>query len=133
MTLFVALLGGAITLLGLVGIVRPRSLIRFVQTVWQSPKGLYLAIGLRVVFGLILMAAASESRFPATFRFLGIISLVAAAVSLALGFARLQKFVGWWTDRSPGFTRGWSICPPSHGQKPLLNPILMTWDIIRTL
>ena len=115
MTLVVALLGGAITLLGLVGIVRPSSLIRFVQTVWQSPRGLHLAIGLRVVFGLILLAAASESRFPATFRILGIISLVAAAVSLALGFARLRKFVGWWVDRSPGFTRGWSIVSAGFG------------------
>ena len=115
MTFVVALLGGTILLQGLVGIARPSSLTRLVQAFWQVPNVLYLAIGLRVIFGLILLAAASESRFPATFQIIGIISLVAAALSLALGLARLQRFVDWFLDRSPGVIRGWSIVSAGFG------------------
>ncbi len=79
MTWLVALFGIAITCLGILGLVRPRNLIRLVQQPWQSLMGLYLSIGIRMVFGLVLLTAASESHFPEAFRILGIISLVAAA------------------------------------------------------
>ncbi len=115
MTLIVAGFGIAITWLGILGLVRPRSLIRLVQQPWQSLMGLYLSIGIRLVFGLVLLTAASESRFPEAFRILGVISLVAAVVALFLGFVRLQRFVQWWTRRSPGFVRGWSVMVAAFG------------------
>ncbi len=115
LTLVVALFGTAITVLGIFGLVRPGGLIRFVQTSWQSRSGLYLAVGIRVVFGVVLLAAASESRFPQAFRILGIISLVAAGVAPVLGFARLQRFLQWWAARSPGFIRGWSLVAAAFG------------------
>ena len=115
MTWVVALFGIAIILLGILGLVRPGSLIRLVQRPWQSQKGLYLSIGIRVVFGIVLLLAASQSRFPEAFRILGIISLVAAVMAPFLGFVRLQRFVQWWTGRSPGFVRGWSVVAAVFG------------------
>jgi len=115
MTWIVALFGIAITLLGILGLVRPTSLLRFVQRPWKSQMGLYLNIGIRVVFGLVLLMAASGSRFPEAFRILGIISLVAAVVAPFIGLARLQGFVQWWTSRSPGFIRGWSLVAAGFG------------------
>ena len=115
MTLVVALFGAAIAGLGIFGFVRPKGLVGFVRSVWQSRTGLYSAIGIRVVFGLLLLATASESRFPQVFRVLGVISLVAAAISPFLGFARLRRFVQWWGDRSPGIIRVWSLVTVGFG------------------
>jgi len=115
MTWVVALFGIVITLLGILGLVRPGSLIRLVQQPWQSQRGLYLSIGIRLVFGIVLLLAASQSRFPEAFSILGIISLAAAAVAPFLGFARLQRFVQWWANRSSGFVRGWSLVAAAFG------------------
>ena len=115
MTFVVALFGAAIAMLGIVGLVRPSALMHFVQAPWRSRTGLYLAIGIRVVFGLVLLAAASASRFPETLRILGIMALIAAAVIPVLGFVRLQRFVHWWTARSPGFMRAWSLVAAGFG------------------
>ena len=46
---------------------------------------------------------------------MGVISLVAAVVAPFLGFVRLQRFVQWWTRRSPGFVRGWSVMVAAFG------------------
>ncbi len=115
MTWVVALFGIAIILLGVLGLARPGNLIRLVLGAWQSRKGFYFSIGIRVVFGIVLLLAASQSRFPEVFRILGIISLVAAMVAPFLGFVRLQRFVQRWTKRSPGFIRGWSVMAAAFG------------------
>ncbi len=93
LTSVVALFGLAIILLGVLGLVRPGSLIRLVLGSWQSKKGFYFSIGIRVVFGIVLLLTASQSRFPDAFRIVGIISLVAAMAAPFLGFDRLQRFV----------------------------------------
>ncbi len=115
LTWVVALFGIAIILLGILGLIRPGSLIRMVQRSWQSQRGFYFNIGIRVVFGLVLLMAASASRFPEAFRILGIISVVAAMVAPFVGFVRLQRFVQWWVGRSPGFVRGWSVMVAAFG------------------
>ncbi len=115
MTWLVALFGIAITCLGILGLIWPRNLIRLVQQPWQSQRGLYLSIGVRLVFGIVLLLAASQSRFPEVFRILGIISLVAAMVAPFLGFVRLQRFVQWWARRSPGFIRCWAVVAAAFG------------------
>jgi len=115
MTVFVTLFGAAIAGLGMLGFVRPRKFVNFVESIWQSRRGLYWAIGLRVVLGLLLLAAASESRFPQVLRVLGAISLVAAATSPLVGFVRLRRFVQWWSDRSTGLVRIWSLVTVGFG------------------
>ncbi len=115
LTSVVALFGIAIILLGVLGLVRPGNLIRLVLGAWQSRKGFYLSIGIRVVFGIVLLLVASQSRFPDAFRVLGIISLVAAMAAPFLGFDRLQRFVQKWAKRSPGFIRGWSVMAAAFG------------------
>ena len=42
MTFVVALFGAAIAVLGILGLVRPSALMRFVQAPWRSRTGLYL-------------------------------------------------------------------------------------------
>jgi uncharacterized membrane protein len=109
MTWVVALFGIVIISLGVLGLVRPGNLIRLVLDAWQSRKGFYFSIGIRAVFGIVLLLVASQSRFPEVFRVLGIISLVAAIAAPFFGFDRLQRFVQKWSKRSPGRIRGWSV------------------------
>ncbi len=115
LTWVVALFGITTILLGILGLVRPGNLMRLVLGAWQSKKGFYFSIGIRVVFGIVLLLEASQSRFPDAFRILGIISLVAAMAAPFLGFDRLQRFVQKWTRRSPGFIRGWSVMAAAFG------------------
>ncbi len=115
MTSIVALFGVAIILLGVLGLVRPGNLMRLVLGAWQSKKGFYFSIGIRVVFGIVLLLTASQSRFPDAFRIVGIISLVAAMAAPFLGFDRLQRFVQKWAKRSPGLIRGWSVMAAAFG------------------
>jgi hypothetical protein len=115
LTWVVALFGITIILLGVLGLIRPGDLMRLVLGTWQSRKGFYFSIGIRVVFGIVLLLAASQSRFPEVFRVLGIISLVAAMAAPFLGFDRLQRFVQKWAKRSPGLIRGWSVMAAAFG------------------
>ena len=48
-------------------------------------------------------------------RILGIVSLVAAAATAALGHERLRSFVAWWVGRPPVFVRGWSLVAFAFG------------------
>ncbi len=111
----VILFGVAITSLGVLGSVHPMKLIGLVSGPWQSRAGIYLAVGLRLVFGLVLIGASSESRFPAAFQILGAVSLAAAAAIPVLGRRRLPRFVDWWTARPMGFIRAWGLGAAGFG------------------
>ena len=107
MTLAVALFGAAVIGLSIFGFVNPKGLTAFAVSVEQSRGGFYLAIGVRVVLGIMLLATASASRFPQVFRVLGVIFLAVAAIWPLLGFKRLRRFVRWWSGRPPVFIRAW--------------------------
>ena len=115
MTWLAAAFGAGIVTLGILGLVRPSRLVGVIRGVWRSSRGPYLAFVIRIVFGLTLLLAASESRFPILFRNIGIISIVAAFASWFVGSARMHEFVFWWTGRSPKFIRGWSLAVVGMG------------------
>jgi NAD/NADP transhydrogenase beta subunit len=114
-TSIVVVFGVAVGLVGSIGVVRPTGLVRFVETMWQSPTGFRLAIALRLVLGVVLIVAAPDCRFPQVIRILGIFSLVAAAATAALGHKRLRSFVQWWVGRPLGFVRCWSLVAVAFG------------------
>lgn len=101
--------------LGVVGMVRPQSLLDLVENAWKSPSALYLAIGVRLVLGVVLIAAAPESRFPQAIHLLGIVALAAAAAGALLGRRRLTAWVEWWAKQSAGFVRGWCVFALAFG------------------
>ena len=55
-------LGVAFILMGLWVAVFPDQLVSIVD--WESQQGLYVAAGLRVVIGLVLVLSASSTRYP---------------------------------------------------------------------
>ena len=115
MALIISLFGIAIIVLGAIGLVRPSELIRFVEVFWKSPKGLYTAVALRIVLGVIMLAVASSSRFPVAFRVLGVLSLVSAGLVPVIGLDRVRSLIQWWASRPAGFVRAWSLAAAAFG------------------
>lgn len=111
----VALLGLVVVGVGLLGLVRPASLIGLASSLWQSRSGLYTAVGLRVVLGIALLETAASSAFPSTLRVLGVLSLAAAVAIPVMGLERLRRFVDWWVARPVGFIRVWAFVATVFG------------------
>ena len=114
MSIIVALFGILMVGLGAFGLINPSRFISFVSS-WRSPSRLYLAIGVRLVFGTVLILAAPSCRFPEVIRILGIVALAAAVVGVLLGTKRLAALIDWWAGRSPGFIRVWTVVAAVFG------------------
>jgi hypothetical protein len=109
MTLAVAAFGVFVLALGALGVARPTALIGLVERPWRSRAGLVLAVAFRAALGVLLIAAASSTRFPWLIGSLGVLSLAAAVSAPFLGYERLRRFVEWWMARPAGFVRAWSL------------------------
>ena len=98
MAIIVSILGGLITLSGIIGIANPHRLINLIEH-WHGPTRFWIAILVRVVLGVVLFAAAPACRLPMFVRIVGVISIVAALGILILGRTRLDSFIRWWLIR----------------------------------
>ena len=111
----VSVIGALVAFVGLTGLLQPATLLRFLERAWATPRGLWLAVGFRLVFGIALLLAAAGSRAPLLLTIVGAISLVSAAVVPILGYARARSFVAWWSQRPAAFVRGWSLVACAFG------------------
>ena len=94
MSKFVMYLGVAFILMGLWFAVFPDQMVSIVD--WESRQGLYVAAGLRVVIGLILVLSASSTRYPKGVLIVGGLVLLAG---LGLPFLPIDLWAGlmrWW-------------------------------------
>ena len=82
-------LGIALILMGLWVVVVPDQLVSIVD--WESRQGLYLAAGLRVVIGLMLVLSASSTRYPKGLLIVGGLVLLAG---LSLPFFPIDLWAG---------------------------------------
>jgi hypothetical protein len=115
MGIAIAAIGLLVLVLGVLGVARPPALIGLVDRPWRTRAGLYLAMAFRAALGVLLVAAASSTRFPWAIGVLGVLSLVTAASIPFLGYERLRKFVEWWAARPKGFVRAWSLVACAFG------------------
>lgn len=97
----------AIVLLGSVGIVVPTVLLD-VGRPFLTPVGLYVAAGLRLVFGTALFLAAPTSRAPKTLCILGVVVIVAGVITQLLGVDRARAIVEWWAAQRTVLMRVWA-------------------------
>lgn len=109
MNQIVILFGILIALLGGIGLATPDSLIRMVKGFWRQPYGLYLAIALRLFFGVSLLIAAPQTHFPLALQVFGILALAGVLVLPAIGLRRMQGFLLWWTSRPAFIIRLWAL------------------------
>jgi hypothetical protein len=115
MSVIVAAVGIFLAAFGIFGVIRPGTLTRFVAISWQAPSGLYLAMAIRLIFGVALIGAASSSRFPTVLLIIGALSIVTAVVAPLLGFERVRAFAEWWLVRPFWLIRAWAGIASAFG------------------
>ncbi len=60
----------------------------------MATTSLYItAIGVRLVFGILFIKVANQSRYPGVFKVLGYLFIIAAIVFIFIGQERFQNFI----------------------------------------
>jgi len=98
-----------ITLLCVYGVITPKDLIGLVMGVWDKSYAMFLAVGVRLALGVLILVAAETSRFPTAFIVIGWISIVAAISIAFIGKERIGKVIKWGTQLPPLLMRGWCV------------------------
>lgn len=102
MTIIVAAVGALIALVSLAALFMPGKMQRL-MAVWNTTSMLITATVIRIVLGVLFLAAASGCAHPTVIRVIGIISLAAALSLPVIGPERFRRFTGWWLDK-PSWT-----------------------------
>lgn len=100
--------------MGAWGVFAPGSIFAFISG-WSSKTGFWLAVLLRLSFGLALWFAAPDTRLPMLLRGLGALAIVMAAALPVIGYSRFQRVIEWWTSHSPFVMRLWSLVAVAIG------------------
>ena len=95
MTILVILFGVLTLLAGLVIGINPEYIFGFLRKHLESIELYILAIGVRLLLGVLLIYLSGVSRFPLVIEIIGWISIVAALVFLAIGRAKFNKLMTW--------------------------------------
>lgn len=103
-----------IFVMGAWGVFAPGSIFTFISG-WSSKAGFWLAVLLRLCFGLALWFVAPDTRLPILLQVLGAIAILSAASLPIVGYARFQRVLEWWTGRSPFVMRLWSLLATALG------------------
>ena len=94
--------------MGAWGVFAPRSIFVFISA-WSSKTGFWLAVVLRLCFGLALWYAAPDTQLPVALRALGGVAIVSAATLPLVGYARFERVIRWWVGQAPWVMRCWSL------------------------
>ena len=106
----VAIFGLLISLASLWGIFATAPLLAAVRGVMDKPWGMPFAILVRIALGVALLLAASASKFPVLFNWLGVLTLIAAVALPVIGRARMLSLLEWFQSRPPLVIRLWLVC-----------------------
>ena len=77
-----------------VGIVSPDSVMTL-RRLYYTPTGLYVGGAVRVAMGLVLILAASNSRWPRTLRALGAVVCLQGLAANLFGLERARAILEW--------------------------------------
>ncbi len=103
-----------IFVMGAWGVFAPGSIFAFISG-WSSKSGFWLAVLLRLCFGLVLWFAAPDTRLPILLQTLGVIAILSAAGLPIVGYERFERVLSWWTGHSPFVMRLWSLVAVAIG------------------
>ena len=104
MAVVALLVGVALIIEGLIGIVAPGALLAAGRIV-INPAGLIAAAVIRVAIGGVLLGAARASRFPRFFQVLGIVVIIAGLATPVFGVDRARAIVAWFAAQGGGAIR----------------------------
>ncbi|MEJ2547300.1 MAG: hypothetical protein P8125_05725 [Gemmatimonadota bacterium] len=91
--------GVIVLLFGAAIVVRPRSLPAFAD-LFLTPSGFWIAVGLRLLIGVLMWSVAGSSRSPAALRLLGGLMVVSAFVLPVIGLDGMIAVAEWGTGLS---------------------------------
>lgn len=114
MTTLAAVLGLFMVTLGLLAMASPALMLRFAGR-FQTQAGLWAAMVIRLVMGVVLILAAPDSRVPQALRILGAIVFVSGVITPFIGVERVKRIIAWWTARPVIFQRGWASIALAFG------------------
>jgi ABC-type uncharacterized transport system permease subunit len=106
----ILLIAALMIVLGLTGVFWPLGITDFAKWSFTS-TGLYIAAGIRIVFGLILLIAANKTATPKVVRGIGAILVAAGLATLFLSAETTQRFASSWLENGEDRVRI-SACLP---------------------
>ena len=68
---------------------------------WRQGKRIYIAGILRLLFGVILLLAASQCRLVGVIVTMGIFMLIGGTLIFTLGLEKIKSILDWWDKRQP--------------------------------
>ncbi len=110
----VSFVGVGVAAIGVLGVAAPARLTALLAR-WRVLTRLPVTLGLRILTGILFLAAALDCRLPELVRLIGVLELLGAALLLVLGAQRLDRFVTWWLERPPSFVRKWCVAASAFG------------------
>ncbi len=103
MSRLVMALGVTFVLMGLWIVAFPDQLVSIVD--WESRQGLYVAAGMRILTGLVLVVSAPSTRYPRGLRIWGGLVLVAGLGLLLVPLDLWAGLIRWWLVDKLGLYR----------------------------
>ena len=76
-----------------------------------TPLQLYASGVIRVVIGLLFIAAARSARVPGLLQLLGTVSVFAGLATFFMGLQRAERIAGWFGHQSLGVVRLLGLVP----------------------
>ena len=96
----VGLVGLIASAFGVFTIASPDAVVSFSESI-LTPTGLYVIAAIRIVLGVVLVLAAAHSRLPRVLRVLGIVIVIAGALTPVFGVERSRAVLAWEASFGP--------------------------------
>ncbi|MEM7281274.1 MAG: hypothetical protein AAF438_06575 [Pseudomonadota bacterium] len=115
MDLLVIVFGILILSVGIWGAAQPQPLLSMADRIWSNRSAILAAVLLRLLFGLAMVLAAYQSRYPQVILSLGVLMIVAALAIPVLGTERIGAMIDWWKNRPAIVLRLWAAAAALFG------------------
>jgi len=102
----VAALAVMVLAISALGVIAPEQVVAVVAG-WSPDTRIAVAVGARLVLGVVFLLAASTCRFPAIIYGIGILALAGALLLALLGEPRVDALIAWWSQLPTRAISGW--------------------------
>lgn len=105
MTIFLVIFGFATAFAGVLILINPEWIFGYLRKNIASPSLHVVAVVLRLILGVLMIAYADMSRFPTVILILGWLSIIAALVFALIGRRNFIRLMSWALGLSKSFGR----------------------------
>lgn len=93
MKLIIKLFGTLFLFAGLSLLIKPTIIIGWIESNIETLSLYCFAIGVRLVFGVLFIVAAKESKYPRVVKFIGYLFVISAIIFVFMGHNSFQDFL----------------------------------------